>query len=664
MDVALVGVVIPEVENQSLAALRHALGAAGFSVRTVALRGVGDVERAAAEIARMRPRLVGVSIQTNQMALPALALTGIVRQRGFSGRIVAGGHFATLNAEDILRLPAGVDVVVRFAGEEALVGLARGASGDELAALPGVVFRTSDGAVRFGAPARVTGASVMDAPVRDGELPLHLGFPSADVIFSRGCEAHCAYCCVAAASDLARREAARSGSQEREAIYDRRNIVRIADELAELWHERGARVFNFMDDNILPLDATDAARWVRQLGAALDERRVGRFAFSMQLRADAATPDVLDGLVDLGLVRAYVGVDAVSRPALRRLGRRAPAGAGSSALDRLAERGVFAVCNVLILGPTFGFEEVLQELATLEGIRHAPVHLYPVDVRAGTTYLEAAERRGLVEGGFLSRRYRFEDPRTALLAEVLAAMPTRLAERSVAIGLYDLGYNLGVARRLVPEADLSAAVATYESVSTRWNADQLRLLRAAAEPASRLERDSILALIFTEAERVRTLDEALLAECDSALSTVERAVSHAQRRSVRAHARGRLLSALAMSMSLAACNRDVLWTNDLAVVDASDGAADLPVPDDLTQKPSTDGCAPSTLDACALFNACSDMTPITLAIDQSGAVVSVQATNGTLSPAVADCYRTYFQQHCYPSLAGSTLMITPHCFIA
>jgi len=662
MDVALVATVIPEVENHSLAALRGALVAAGFEVATVGFLGVGDVERAASEIARLRPRVVGVSIQTNQMALPALALTGVLRRRGFAGRIVVGGHFATLNAEDILRLPAGVDVVVRFAGEEALVGLARGLDGDELAALPGVVFRAVDGAVRFGGPARVTGPSVLDAPVRDGELPLHLGFPSADVIFSRGCEAHCAYCCVAGASDLARKEAARAGAPARDAIYDRRSIARIADELASLWHERGARVFNFMDDNVLPLDGVEAAGWVRQLGAALDERRVGRFAFSMQLRADAASPEVLDGLVELGLVRAYVGVDAVSRSALRTLGRRAPDGAGPSALDRLAERGVFAVCNALILGPTFGFDEVLAEIAALERIRHAPVHLYPVDVRAGTSHLAAVERRGLVEGGFLWRRYRFADPRTALLAEVLAAMPTRLAERSVAIGLYDLGYNLGVARRLVPEADLSSAIATYASVAARWNADQLRLLRAAAEPASRLDREDILMLIADEAESVRVHDEALLADCDGALTAVERAVSRAWRRSVRAHARGRLLSALAMSMSLAACNRDVLWTSDQGVGGTVDGAADLLTPPDQASA-STDGCAPSTLDACTLYQ-CNDTTQITLTIDQSGAVASVQATNGTLSQAVADCYHAYFQEHCYPSLAGSTLMITPHCFIA
>jgi hypothetical protein len=63
-------------------------------------------------------------------------------------------------------------------------------------------------------------------------------------------------------------------------------------------------------------------------------------------------------------------------------------------------------------------------------------------------------------------------------------------------------------------------------------------------------------LIEREGPRVRALDEALLGECDAALATVERAVSRALHRSVRRHARGRLLSGLAISMTLAACDRD------------------------------------------------------------------------------------------------------------
>ena len=68
-------------------------------------------------------------------------------------------------------------------------------------------------------------------------------------------------------------------------------------------------------DNVLPLDSDDAARFVRELKEALDERRVGRFAFSMQLRADVATPAVVDALVELE--SRVFATDRLSRRSLR-----------------------------------------------------------------------------------------------------------------------------------------------------------------------------------------------------------------------------------------------------------------------------------------------------------------------------------------------------------
>jgi hypothetical protein len=660
MDLVLAGVMLPGVENHSLTLLERAVKDAGFSCAIVPFLGWADLDRVIAEISRLRPRVVGLSVQTNQMALASLSLARILKQRGIVESILCGGHFATLNAEDILRSPAGVDAVVRFAGEAALVGWLRG---EDRASLPGLLFRDRD-EVRFGKPAQIVSPSV----AVDRRLPEHLGFPSADVIFSRGCEAHCSYCCVAGATDLARREAKRAGVDDQG--YRRQSLNAIAEELAQLW-KRGARVFNFMDDNVLPVDPAEAESWTSALREALAQRGVGRFAFSMQLRADAATPAVLDGLIELGLTRAYVGIDGVSTGQLRTLGRHAASDAGPTALDRLAERGVFAVCNALILGPTFRFETVLAEIAALGRIRHAPVHLLPVDVRTGTTYLARAEEKGLVEGNFLWRRYRFADPRTALIAKVIGAMPTRLAERSVPIGLYDLGYNLGIARRLRPDLDVDTASETYARVANEWNRDQLRLLMAAAEPASRLDELAIARLIAREQPRVRAHDEALLAECDAAIVAVERAMSLSMQRAVRRHTRGRLLSGLAVSMTLAACDRDVLWRTpedlagkqpqDLAYQDLAyqqQQSADL-------SNPNGDGCLVANyLDPCQLFY-CGSTVTVDISFDQNGVVSSVQGSNGATVPQmVIDCYQSLLEKYCYPSFANTTQAVHPACWIA
>src|SRR5258706_10613032 len=99
-DVALVGVVAPGFENHSLAVLGRALTDAGFSHRIVPFVGFAGM---AAMIDQARDaRIVGISLQTSEAALAALALAQLLRVHGYRGTIVIGGHFASLAPDAVL----------------------------------------------------------------------------------------------------------------------------------------------------------------------------------------------------------------------------------------------------------------------------------------------------------------------------------------------------------------------------------------------------------------------------------------------------------------------------------------------------------------------------------------------------------------------------------
>jgi hypothetical protein len=677
MDAVLAGLVVPNVQNHSLAALARAARGAGFTVARVPFGGFADLEGAARAVSELRPRVFGLSMQATESALAAATLVELLRRRGFAGLVVVGGHFATLNAEELLRDVPGIDAVVRFGGEAALVALLRDGLDVDVSRVPGLLCRDRTGGLRAGA------APALDLLPRtfadEDAPPLHLGFPAADLVLSRGCEAHCGYCCVAGASDVAERLGARA---------ERRDIGQIADTIASLCRG-GVRVFNFMDDNLLPLDDRAALDWARSLGGALRARGVGTLAFSLQLRADVCTPPVVEALAALGLVRAYVGIDGYSGRQLVALGRDAPAEAGPQALVALARARVFSVCNALILGPTFAFESVCGEIEALARVREAPVHLLPVDVRAGSAYFERVRRRGLLEGGPLCWRYRFADARTALLAEALLGFPTRLEEYSVPVALYDLGYNLGVAQRLLPGADVGEAAAVFRDVTARWNADQLRLLRAAAAAAATDDRERVRALVADEAGRVRQLDDELRALVAGALALVERHASRARGEPVRAHERGRLISAVALSMALAACEpggrlRDaggappvdgggILGSGGRMAHDTGTGAAGA------TEDASADwayvadgpGCPPNFKSVpynfvpnpmCGNFQA--EVTFDANGVPVPGSLQPV-ADGGMLSQQALDCVGRFLQGLCFPSLAGTTQMVvSAHVWIA
>lgn len=638
MDVALVGVQVSGIENHSLAVLGRALDDAGFAHCTISFRGFAGIRDTIADVLRVRPRICGISLQTTESTLAVVAFARLLRAAGYDGTIVVGGHLASLVGDELLATRA-IDVVVELAGEAALVGLARG---DDPRALPGTITREGRGLT----PVPVTTRAVPRR--RPAE---HLGFGTADLIVSRGCPAHCSYCCVATVSDAGER----AGGP--------RHIVRdldlIADEIADAT-ARGVRAFHFMDDNILPLDPDAALRWLVGLRGALARRRVPPIAFSLQLRADVVTPAVADALVDLGLARAYVGIDGYTAGQLRAIGRHAIANAGTQALALLTERGVFCVANALLIGPTIHFETIVREIDGLAAIRHAPVHLLPIEARPGTIYHRRASARGLIEGGPLWPVYRFEDPRSFLIGEVITKLPTRLIERSVPIALYDLAWALGVTRRLAPEVDIHAEADVYARVSEAWNADQIRMLRAAA--AAALEGEGAIAqLIASERPVVRAHDDALLHRCDDALAVVEQALSRLHRRPVRAHARGRLLGALAMSMGLAAaCSPDQRQPADAAVMQPADAP-----PDALPACADQDRMSRYWDDQATCQCAGTDESNpyLQVVFDENGELVSVASQDGSPLPAdIESCILDMLGAYCYPAWAGTTQSV-PSCHV-
>lgn len=675
MDLALVGVMVAGVENLSLASLASAARERGYETALVPFDGFAALDRTIARVLALRPRVCGVSIQSTESLLAVLTFTRLLRARGFAGRIVAGGHVATLHAADIVEADAGVDVVVRLAGEDAIVALLRDPDAVEVLAVPGAVVRDAEGRARLGAPARPLGM-IPRPPPTERAIGDHLGVAAADLVASRGCEATCAYCCVAGASALAAAEASRAGDARADARYVRRAIGPLADEMAGLFHERGVRAFHFMDDNLLPLEPGEATRWVRALRAALDERGVPAIACAMQLRADAVTDESADALLALGLGRAYVGIDGYSAGQLRMLGRASQAEDGPRALATLRSRGIAAVSNALVLGPTTQLETLAREAEALRRVRGGPVHLLPIEARRGSVIARRAERAGLLEGGPLHVHYRFADPRVARVGRMLFALPTRLRQRSVPVAMYDLAYNLGIAARLHDGVELGPTWALWDETSAVWNEDQADVLLRAVEAAHAGEA-AVEVLTAIERRRTGALDGMLLGQIDRALHDLERSVSKTTRAPARAHARSLVMGMLASAMSLAGCAGETAPPSD-AGVDAAhvdDGGVDAaarPAVDTGVDAAGADGAA------CAVDPGPSQTTPgsqscttveVRAHVDAAGHVTGFEgvAADGSTVVLPADvraCLDALFAQYCYPSAAGGDVLFDPHAWIA
>ena len=121
MKVALVG---PELEeNLSLRYLSAAVESAGHQARLFDFHRPDQIGAIARDIAAWRPDAVGLSMVFTARAREFLALAAELRREGFEGHLVAGGHFASFHAADLLRDFTALDTIIHGDGEEALVDL-------------------------------------------------------------------------------------------------------------------------------------------------------------------------------------------------------------------------------------------------------------------------------------------------------------------------------------------------------------------------------------------------------------------------------------------------------------------------------------------------------------------------------------------------------------
>ena len=465
MHVVLVGAELEE--NLALRYLAAALERGGHTVQVASFDGPEDGSKVLATVSRERPALLGLSMTFQRRAVQFGQLAADLRQAGFAGHITCGGHFPTFAYAEVLERFTAIDSVVRHEGEDAICelcdALERGAGIEELGTIAGLAYRLHDGSVTA-APARPLCADLdaLPMPKRFGEPQIHLGIPAAFIVGSRGCYGHCTFCCINAFI----RDA--GGPKYRE-----RSAANIADEMASLRRERGARMFVFHDDDFFTRDhARDLAR-VTALRDALRERGVDDIALVVKARPDDLDEQVFDVLEDIGLLRVYLGIEAGSTQGLKTLGRGVDLELNRKGLDFLRRRDVYACFNMLIFDPDTTLDSLRSSLDLLAAYPEVPMNFCRTEIYVGTPLMRRLEREGRLIGDTFGWDYEIGDSQAERVFRVFAR--AFLDRNFRCDGLMNsnlgLGYHLHLMRRFYPEAITPALRAQATDVIRRVNLD-------------------------------------------------------------------------------------------------------------------------------------------------------------------------------------------------
>ncbi len=399
--IALVG---PELEeNLSLRYLASSLAAAGFEPAIIPfdspeqLPGVLSLMLDSGE----PPALIGLSLAFQRRAKDFFALSLALRERGFTGHITAGGHFATFACREILRDFPEIDSICRHEAEETVVSLARALdSGSELEPIPGLAYRDPQGNIRLTGLPALPDLHKLPPPDRRGTPSECLGHRIAPLVASRGCYANCAFCCISAWH-----EETQPGKR-----FRLRPVEDVAEEMADLYHHRQIEIFIFHDDNFFLPTRSHNLRRIGSLADALEIRGVRNFSTVVKARPNDLDSEVMSLLRErLGLLRIYVGIESNSEQGLLTLGRGVGSEQNEAALDLVERFGVFACFNTLIFDPSTRIKDLETNLAFMEKFAVVPQNFGRVELYAGTPLLALMQAERRCRGDYLEWDYEIAD---------------------------------------------------------------------------------------------------------------------------------------------------------------------------------------------------------------------------------------------------------------
>ena len=389
-------------ENLSIRYLAAVLERDGHLVRIAPCSNSSQINRGLREITKFKPDLIGISIAFQSLSDIFFDLVSRTRSQGYRGHITVGGHFPTFEYKKILETQPGIDSVVRFEGESAILKLANSiAAPTDLYTVNNLVFRTVDGIHENPCVNSFQNLDELPFPHREKTME-RLGEKFATLVSSRGCwHSSCLYCCIGAFH-----------SQKREK-FALRSPENIASEIGELFHRRKVRLFQFHDDNFMLSSRKETVNRIFDLKKAIESENIDtkNLAFLIKARPDTIDDEVASALKELGVVGVFLGIENASESGLKSLVRGVKLESINLALKSLEKFEIIPTFNLLIFHPRATLEEIDANLMFLKNNPYFPFDFGRAEVVAGSPLEMMLIAEGKLKGSWPKWNYSIDDER-------------------------------------------------------------------------------------------------------------------------------------------------------------------------------------------------------------------------------------------------------------
>ena len=465
MRVLLVG---PDLEeNLSLRYLASSLRLAGHEPAIAPFETAADTEAVA--VAADRADLVGLSMCYQIRAAEFLGLARELKRRSPGRPVIAGGHYASCAAGDLLERHPELDLIAIHECEQTLPDLASLPAWTEeaLAAIPGLVFRSQGRIVRTSPRQANAELDSLPWPDRSGPARLMAGVPTAYMMGSRGCLAACDYCCISTMHRMV------SGKRFRQ-----RSPEDIVAEMAFLYHERGVRQFIFHDDNFLVPQIDRNMERIEVLDRLMRHHGLRRIALALKCRPADVDRQVFLRLREMGLLRVFLGIESGSRAGLASIGRRQTVEEEHRALSICEELGISTQYTIIMFHPEASLRSMREDLAFVSAHAGHPLSYCRAEIYTGTPLEQRMHAESRVYGNYLARAYDYSDPMTTHAWNAAwQLLPRRCFDQDHLLGqIIRLDHQATVLRHFYEGRDIDALAADFARFERETNLDTVALM--------------------------------------------------------------------------------------------------------------------------------------------------------------------------------------------
>lgn len=376
-----------------------------------------DVQRTAREILQTEPDIVGFTVVLNHFPVQVEQLGLLLREAGYAGPILVGGHSVSFFPERILAAVPVVDAVICGEGELPIgeIADAVGARSD-WSRVPGTAARV-EGGIRRNGIRRLLDPELLGHPARDltADIIDHDGL--AAMSSSRGCYARCNFCSIPRFYGLER-----IGKGLASGDWLGRSAESAAAEVLDLHAQFGLLELLIVDDEFFGGSSVGFSRAVEfgdRLAAA-----GAPVEMALSFRAENADPQTLARLRAGGLRHCFIGLESGVDDDLKLYGKGISAAQNREAVRIVKDLELTFQPGFMMFHYDSTIAQLQRNIEFLRSIGECkPVTVNSsVDPHFGAPITRVMRREEVVDDHGLRMSMRYKDARVRIVKKVAEDM--------------------------------------------------------------------------------------------------------------------------------------------------------------------------------------------------------------------------------------------------